>query len=256
MPSKAGKGLAPIPDSPIMATPIPPLPTMTPTEYLPLSNPRLSHPARTLYCLHLRRQASTGAPVVLNYPELGRALAVEDPRQPGGFAYQVNASQLTRLVDELQNAGLLTLLHHPQPEHYHGAEFRLPALQSVGAQEPLSQPARAMHAQWRPGDGFHDLARLCGLLESHYAEEELGEFIAYWLGRPETFASEHQWMLKFIKALKARRYTRTPTTPMVGTGYQQVTAQPDSSPSPRALEMIAEARRLSAQQQGDEDEKE
>ncbi|MFB0953249.1 MAG: DnaT-like ssDNA-binding domain-containing protein, partial [Aeromonadaceae bacterium] len=114
----------------------------------------------------------------------------------------------------------------------------------------------AMHAQWRPGDGFHDLARLCGLLESHYAEEELGEFIAYWLGRPETFASEHQWMLKFIKALKARRYTRTPTTPMVGTGYQQVTAQPDSSPSPRALEMIAEARRLSAQQQGDEDEKE
>ena len=56
---------------------------MTPTEYLQLSNPRLSHPARTLYCLHLRRQASTGAPVVLNYPELGRALAVEDPHQPG-----------------------------------------------------------------------------------------------------------------------------------------------------------------------------
>ena len=230
--------------------------TMTPTEYLQLSNPRLSHPARTLYCLHLRRQAGTGAPVILNYPELGRALAVEDPQQPGGFAYQVNASQLTRLVDELQTAGLLTLLHRPQVEHYHGAEFSLPALKSVGTQEPLQQPARAMHAQWRPGDGFHDLARLCGLLESQYAEEELGEFIAYWLGRPETFASEHQWMLKFIKALKARRYTRTPTTPMVGTGYQQVTAQPDSSPSPRALEMIAEARRLSAQQQGDEHEKE
>lgn len=62
-----------------------------------------SHPARTLYYLHLRRQAGSGAPVILSYPELGRALAVEDPQQPGGFAYQVNASQLTRLLDEIMN---------------------------------------------------------------------------------------------------------------------------------------------------------
>ena len=229
---------------------------MTPTEYIQLSNPRLSHPARTLYYLHLRRQAGSGAPVILSYPELGRALAVEDPHQPGGFAYQVNASQLTRLLDELLNIGLLEVVHRPQPEHYHGAELRLPALNPSVMTAPLPQQAHAMHVQWRPDDSFHDLARLCGLLESHYAEEELGEFIAYWLGRPEVFANEHQWMLKFIKALKARRYTRTPAMPMVGTGYQQVTEVPEQGPSPRALEMIAQARRLSAQQQGDVHEKE
>ena len=44
--------------------------------------------------------------------------------------------------------------------------------------------------------------------------------------------------------------------PMVGTGYQQVTEVPEQGPSPRALEMIAQARRLSAQQQGDVHEKE
>ena len=113
-----------------------------------------------------------------------------------------------------------------------------------------------MHPSWRPGEAFHDLAKLCGLLESRFNEEELGEFMAYWLGRPETFATDHQWMLKFIKALKARRYTKTSLTPMVGTGYQQVAATPDSGPSPRALQMIADARRLRAHEQGESDEKE
>ena len=101
---------------------------MTPTEYLQLNSPRLSHPARTLYYLHLRRLAESGAPLLLSYPQLGRALAVEDPQQPGGFSYQVNASQLTRLLDELQEAGLIRVDHPPQESHYHGAECVLPCL--------------------------------------------------------------------------------------------------------------------------------
>lgn len=229
---------------------------MTPTEYLQLSSPRLSHPARTLYYLHLRRQAGSGAPVILSYPELGRALAVEDPQQISGFSYQVNASQLTRLLDELQEVGLIRLDTQPQENHYHGATCLLPCLSQTFQSAPLPQTAHPMLTHWRPGEAFHDLAKLCGLLDSRFSEEELGEFMAYWLGRPETYATEHQWMLKFIKALKARRYTRTSITPMVGTGYQQVTVTPDSGPSPRALQMIADARRLRAHEQGEPDEKE
>lgn len=229
---------------------------MTPTEYLQLNSPRLSHPARTLYYLHLRRLAESGAPVLLSYPELGRALAVEDPQQPGSFSYQVNASQLTRLLDELQEAGLIRVNHPPQESHYHGAVCVLPCLTQAFNSLPIPQAAHPMQPSWRPGEAFHDLAKLCGLLESRFNEEELGEFMAYWLGRPETFATDHQWMLKFIKALKARRYTKTSLTPMVGTGYQQVAATPDSGPSPRALQMIADARRLRAHEQGESDEKE
>jgi DNA replication protein DnaT len=229
---------------------------MTPTEYIQLNSPRLSHPARTLYYLQLRRLAESGTRVILSYPELGRALAVEDPQKVGGFAYQVNASQLTQLLDELQTAGLIQLKHQPQQGHYHGAECVLPCLTQTFSNSPIPQAAHPMHPQWRPGDSFHDLAKLCGLLESQFHEEDLGEFMAYWLGRPEVYATDHQWMLKFIKALKARRYTKTSLTPMVGTGYQQVAATQDSSPSPRALQMIAEARRLRAHEQGDSDEKE
>jgi len=218
---------------------------MTPAEYLHLNQPRLSHPARSLYCLHLRRQALQGGPVRLAYPELGRALAVEDPSLPGGFSYQVNARQLTALIDELLQAGLLQLVGPPQSEHYHQAEVRLPLLQPMSG-SPLPKQAFGMEVTWRPDEQFPALATLCGLLDCHYGEEELGEFIAYWLGRPDTYATQHQWMLKFIKTLKARRYVRR--TAVEPKGYQQVAVTPpQSGPSPRALEMIAEAERLGKQ---------
>lgn len=218
---------------------------MTPAEYLQLSRPTLSHPARSLYYLQLRRQADGQGRVWLNYPELGRTLAVEDARTDSGFSYQVNASQLTRLLEELIQAGLLQLLPATtETTHYHGRQAELPLSRTPAV--PLSQPAFAMFAAWRPDSGFTELGRLCGLLDCHVDDEELGEFVAYWLGRPETFATEHQWMLKLIKALKARRYAKAPRAPLVVNGFQQV-SQPEplnTQPSDRALQMMEEARRL------------
>lgn len=229
---------------------------MTPGELLQLNRPTLSHPARSLYYLQLRRQADEQGYVWLNYPELGRALAVEDAQADNGFSYQVNATQLTHLLDELQEAGLLQLLPAPHPgPHYHGRQAALPLSRSPVV--PLAQPAFAMYAAWGPGSGFTELGRLCGLLDCQVDDEELGEFIAYWLGRPETFATEHQWMLKLIKALKARRYARAPRAPLVVNGFQQV-SQPEpvsTRPSDRALQMMEEARRLGAQDTlGEQDE--
>jgi hypothetical protein len=112
-----------------------------------------------------------------------------------------------------------------------------------------------MHLQWRPDEELPALARLCGVLDASYHEEELGEFIAYWLGRPEVFDSQHQWMLKFIRTLKTRRYVRR--QPMVEQGYQQVTPAPsEAGPSKRAQQMIEEAKRLAqmpAKQEPDND---
>lgn len=226
---------------------------MTPAEHALLSQPRLSHPARTLYWLLLRPACLRQTDYQVSYPELGRALAVEDTAAPGGFAYQVTARQLTELFDELIQAGLVALPPTWQAEHYHLCPIQLPLLPRASAL-PLPQAAFAMHADWHPDTQFTNLARLCGLLDSQYGEEELGEFIAYWLGRPEQFANQHQWQLKFIKALKARRYPRRP--PHEGQreiqGYQQVTVDERQGPSTRALEMMAQARQL--QDKGTPDE--
>ncbi|MGN5190077.1 DnaT-like ssDNA-binding domain-containing protein [Aeromonas veronii] len=225
---------------------------MTPAEYSALAHPRLSHPARSLYTLQLRRLVLENQLARLNYPELGRALAVVDPSDPCGFSFQVNARQLTELFDELMEAGLLQVEAQPESEHYHQCPFQLPLL-TQKLRSPLPERPFQMHLQWRPDEELPALARLCGVIDASYSEEDLGEFIAYWLGRPEVFDSQHQWMLKFIRALKTRRYTRR--KPMEVQGYQQVTSTPIyTGPSKRALEMREEVRRLSeAKNQTDEE---
>jgi hypothetical protein len=73
--------------------------------------------------------ATQQQPVLINYPELGRALAVEDPHATGGFSYQVTARQLTQLFDELIQAGLIQLQTIATPsEHYHQQYVILPLL--------------------------------------------------------------------------------------------------------------------------------
>ncbi len=224
---------------------------MTPAEYSALAHPRLSHPARSLYTLQLRRLVLENRLARLNYPELGRALAVVDPGNPGGFSYQVNARQLTELLDELMEAELLQVEAQADSEHYHQCPFQLPLL-SQRVRSPLPARPFQMHLQWRPDEELSALARLCGVIDASYSEEDLGEFIAYWLGRPEVFDSQHQWMLKFIRALKSRRYARRPAT--VVTGYQQVAPAPvEAGPSRRAQEMIDEAKRLAQAQEPEND---
>ena len=177
---------------------------MTPAEYSALAHPRLSHPARSLYTLQLRRLVLENRLARLNYPELGRALAVVDPGNSGGFSYQVNARQLTELLDELMEAELLQVEAQADSEHYHQCPFQLPLL-SQRVRSPLPARPFQMHLQWRPDEELPALARLCGVIDASYSEEDLGEFIAYWLGRPEVFDSQHQWMLKFIRALRDER---------------------------------------------------
>jgi DNA replication protein DnaT len=38
-----------------------------------------------------------------------------------------------------------------------------------------------------------------------YSEQELGEFISYWLSRPESHFSQFQWTQKFVFNLKHKR---------------------------------------------------
>ncbi|MFD1009049.1 DnaT-like ssDNA-binding domain-containing protein [Oceanisphaera ostreae] len=215
---------------------------MTPAEYQALTSPKLSHPARSLYQLYLQHQARGDQTQALDYPVLGKALAVQGD---GGYRYRVTPATLTELIDELLAVGLLSLLENPHPQHYHGAVFSLPLKRLQGL---VALPSRqfAMHPQWRPDEQFDGLARLCGLLDSHIDETELGEFIAYWLGRPEVFENQHQWMLKLVRKLKNQRSIKRVSAPQPDAGYQQLPVKTDSGPSKRAQQMMAEALRLNA----------
>ncbi|OIN06650.1 DnaT-like ssDNA-binding domain-containing protein [Oceanisphaera psychrotolerans] len=224
---------------------------MTPAEYQALTSPRLSHPARSLYQLYLRHHARGDITQALDYPLLGKALAVQGE---GEYRYRVTPAELTALVDELLDAGLLSLVQNPHPQHYHGAVFSLP-LKGLQGLAPLPSRQFAMHPQWRPDEQFDGLARLCGLLDSHVDETELGEFIAYWLGRPEVFENQHQWMLKLVRKLKNQRSVKRAAPPQDSGHYQQLPAKNDTGPSKRAREMMAEAQRLSSDNQEDRNEK-
>ncbi|MBO1518831.1 DnaT-like ssDNA-binding domain-containing protein [Oceanisphaera pacifica] len=216
---------------------------MTPAEYQALTSPKLSHPARSLYQFYLQHQARGEYTQALDYPVLGKALAVQGE---GEYRYRVTPATLTDLVDELLDIGLLNVVENPHPQHYHGAVFSLPLKRLQGL---AALPSRqfAMHPDWRPDEQFAGLARLCGLLDSHIDETELGEFIAYWLGRPEVFENQHQWMLKLVRKLKNQRSIKRTSAPVAEAGYQQQAVSPqqsDTGPSKRAQQMMAEAQRL------------
>ncbi|NLJ92314.1 MAG: hypothetical protein GX324_04555 [Aeromonadales bacterium] len=226
---------------------------MTPAEYQALTSPTLSHPARSLYQLYLKHHARGHETQPLDYPQLGKALTVQTK---GDYHYRVTPLALTELVEELIRVGLLDVINKPHPQHYHGAVLAL-SLTKLPGLSPLPARQFAMHPQWRPDEQFSGLARLCGLLDTHIDETELGEFIAYWLGRPEVFENQHQWMLKLVRKLKQQRsIKRQPAPGATQAGYQQQAVTQDSStPSKRAQEMMAEAQRLKQQSQEERNEK-
>jgi hypothetical protein len=228
---------------------------MNPAEYTQLCSPRLSHAARTLYYLYLRRQADQDGCVLISYPELGRAIAVEDPLVPGGFRFQVTASGLTELFNELISAGLLELQTSAQRTgHYHHSRMNLPLIGSKQTALPVPSGASPMTLDWRPDREFETLSKLCGLRSAIYDEDELGEFIAYWLGYPEKYATAHQWMLKFIRTLKARRYNKNVQDQMMNknlpTQAQSDEMKMQQGPSPRAKELIEQAAKFNSKSGG------
>lgn len=216
---------------------------MSPQEYLLLSQPRLSHPARSLYVLSLRRAALQHQPVIANYPELGRFLAVTDPSTPSGFSYQVTGKQLTALFQELIETGLIQVeALSADEQHYHQKSIFLPLIKKTTL--PLKQQAFAMMIDWQPDDSFPQICHLCGLIDTTYNSTELGEFVAYWIGQPDKYATQHQWMMKFVKMLKGQRYQKQTIEP-VGYQTQALAAETTQGPSPRAIEMMAQAKVIS-----------
>ena len=65
------------------------------------------------------------------------------------------------------------------------------------------------------------MATLLGLIDKEFDADDVGEFIAYWLGRPNTVFSHFQWTQKFAYAMRYKRLAAG-GSPKARVGNQQV----------------------------------
>ena len=172
------------------------------TEHTALLQP-LSNDARTLYILGIKPTAnqSTGITSPLNYKSLLSVLNAKDEKFTLG-------RQVNSLIKELLKVGLVNFQNEVELNHsFNGKILVLPlTTMKVDEYSKLHLNWHSMHLNWLPNDKLvGDLAKLVGIIDYEYTESELGDFIAYWLGRPESQFSEYQWTQKFVFNLKKMR---------------------------------------------------
>ncbi|MCC2616932.1 flavodoxin [Aestuariibacter halophilus] len=193
---------------------------MTGDEREALQQP-ISNAARTLYLLGLRpdHDPSSGYSAPIHYKTL--LTLVNDAH------FQVKLGRdINELLGELITAGLVALNESQSLEQsLNGQQVMLPLAQSPkDAFQQTHGNWHAMHREWQPEDSvFEDLATLVGLIDKAYSEHELGEFIAYWLGRPQMQFSPFQWTQKFVFQLRQKRLAYG--APRQQVGLQTVTTQ-------------------------------
>lgn len=155
--------------------------------------------ARLLYCGGLRPFANqlTGASMPLDYQQLCSLLTTSAKTFRLG-------RQVNDLLRHLAQAGLVSL--PPQLDlnkSVNGSQVVLPLL--INNDVSLLQQT-SMHKHWQVVTNYYqDACQLVGLIDHAYTEQELGEFISYWMSRPDTQLNPLQWTQKFVQQLKRQR---------------------------------------------------
>jgi DNA replication protein DnaT len=163
----------------------------------------LSNDARILYLLGIKpgchKTSAQSEP--LNYKNLLQLLNGKDQKFTLG-------RQLNSLIKELLHVGLVSFEQDVELNHsFNGKTLVLPlTLMKADDYSRLHLEWQSMQLNWQPDSRLIvDLAKLMGIIDYHFTEQELGDFIAYWLGRPETNFSQFQWTQKFVFNLKHKR---------------------------------------------------
>jgi len=163
----------------------------------------LSNDARILYILGIKSTSdqSSGVTSPLNYKSLLSILNAKEEKFTLG-------RQVNSLIKELISVGLVNFQNEVELNHsFNGKTLILP-LTTMKEDEysKLHLNWHTMHLDWHPNQKLiSDLAKLVGIIDYDYATSELGDFIAYWLGRPESQFSEYQWTQKFVFNIKKMR---------------------------------------------------
>lgn len=163
----------------------------------------LSNDARILYILGIKPTAeeSSGVTAPLNYKFLLCILNAKEEKYTLG-------RQVNSLIKELLSVGLVNFQDEVELNHSFNGKTLVLALTTMKVDEysKLHLNWHTMRLDWLPDKNLiTDLAKLLGIIDYDYTTSELGDFIAYWLGRPESQFSEYQWTQKFVFNLKKMR---------------------------------------------------
>lgn len=163
----------------------------------------ISNDARVLYCIGLRPNADPdkGLSDAVNYKQLLKLLNGADDKYTLG-------RQINGLIKELVEVGLVSLSEDtPINRSFNGKQVSLPLLPlAKDDYASLHMSWQNMSNDWQPDEQlFDDLASMVGIVDKAFSTEELGEFVAYWLGRPEMQFSPFQWTQKFVFHIKKKR---------------------------------------------------
>ncbi|WP_100657550.1 DnaT-like ssDNA-binding domain-containing protein [Alteromonas flava] len=166
----------------------------------------ISNLARVLYILGLRPTAntSTGATSPLMYKTLMQLLNSTEETITRG-------RQINSLVKELIQFGLVALNDEQDVERSLNQQRVVLPLVPMDESDiqRLHHQRQSMTPDWQPNKTvFEQLSQLVGLIDKHCTDEEIGDYVAYWLGRPTTTLSEFQWTQKFVNFLKQKRQAR------------------------------------------------
>ena len=179
-----------------------------------------SNAARSLYVLGLRPNAHavTGATQPIHYPSLCKIVNTKDETFTQG-------RQINRLLKQLLKQGLIKL-GTDQDIEYSLRDQRLVLPMMTIANEPYTElhtKRFGMHMQWLPDERlFSELAQIVGLLDKNYTQEDVGDFISYWMGRVDKQFSQFQWTQKFV-LLRKIKMSQQPQATTQTVGYQTVT---------------------------------
>ena len=209
---------------------------LTQAELAALSSP-LANDARVLYFLGLRPTANlaTTATAPIDYKPLLALLNGDNKEQPYQRGRQINS-----LLKQLEQAGLVALPSEIDLAHsINGKSLLLPLLTvSNDSFDTLHKSHYVMSPSWKPNLAlFEEMAGLIGIIDAEYNEEDVGEFIAYWLGRPNALFSEFQWTQKFAYTMKRKRVA-SGYEPTRKIGRQQVKVAPGIEADDNARKLV------------------
>jgi len=197
----------------------------------------LSNDGRVLYCLGLRPTVDVPSALSepVNYKYLIN-LVNGNNTEDGDYS---RGQQINALLGELEQAGLIALQDDNTLEtSLSGQRLLLPLCN--GNQDNFTHLHRqytAIHGRWRPDPAlFEEMANLIGLIDRKFDDEDIGEFVSYWLGRPDAVFSHFQWTQKFAYAVKRKRLAiGHTTTRKVGTQTVPVAAGIEADDNARKL---------------------
>ena len=183
----------------------------------------ISHYARVLYCVYLRPHANdlSGASEPIKNKAIGQLLGDQ-------YNTFTQGRQINSVIQELIDVGLVNI--NAKTDLSRSIQDQRVALPLMvlkdDAYHVLHGAVAPMHTDWLPDETLYkELSSLVGLIDKNYTLEDVGEFVAYWLGRPQNRFTLFQWTQKFVLQRKqfAQRGSRQQTAQTV-VGSQQVKA--------------------------------